>query len=354
MGQHASRPERDPEQGDHRRRSEDGWGDEALATGREGDDERREVDRQRPDPQERGRDQVRRDERRDRRQQAGRDRREQDPAQSPRGVDRAGVGGGDRVREPWRRGHAARRLIVGVARTAARRQERREHDEPDEPQAALGRQAEARLDQQRVRQQGQQGAAVAERVQPVRIAASRRPRRRPADAGEPARQERRRGRQQERRQPDHGAQEHDDAEGGREALDGDRCDPDRGQEQRDDPQHREADVDGRPPAAEPGHRHVRVQVARRRTAWKKNSVVAQTAGRAAEDRQGEPADQRLDREQQERGQPDRRGEGERAGVHAEALGLRWSMTPERIEDHLREPVSAITACPAALWWMMST
>ena len=92
IGQPPAEPYGHPQQRDHRRRREDGQPDEPTAARRERHDERGEVDRQRRDPQQRRRDEVRGDEVGDRGQQAGRDRGQEQPAETPRPVDRRGRG----------------------------------------------------------------------------------------------------------------------------------------------------------------------------------------------------------------------------------------------------------------------
>ena len=146
----------------------------------EGDDERAEVQRQQGDPQQWCRDEVRDDERRHRGQQTGRDRRQQEPAPAAPPVD-----GGGRVR---RRGEGTASISASVAPPAecrpgaqdavdAGHRDGEEDDEDgvaDGPRHPLVGQAEARLDDEGIGQQG--------RAAPLLSAYSGTGRRRPCSA----------------------------------------------------------------------------------------------------------------------------------------------------------------------------
>ena len=178
-----------------------------------------------------------------------------------------------------------------------------EDADPDRPGDTLRREAERRLDDQRIRQQGCQRRAVAERVEPIRIDGAGRL---GVAHGCIPRGEERRGRgEQEGRRPHRHRQDAEEVEGRR-----DRRVPERRpihgrrQEQR---QHDEGDAHvGHRPAPEPetGHRDVPVQVAQQEDALEEGEHRGPCGRHPAEDRQRQAPDQRLHREQQEGRQAD--------------------------------------------------
>ena len=223
-----------------------------------------------------------------------------------------------------------------MAATARRRDEQAVADHPD--RALLG-QAEGRLDDERVGQQGEQRPAVAERVQPVRVPAAIAR----ADRLEPAGHERRRRGQDEGGQADEhqqDAHEVDDRGDGRVAQVGDDR---RADEQADQGQTGEDQVERRPGDAQARDRQVAVGVAEQQDRLEEEQDGRPHRGRAAEDRQDQPADERLNAEQQERRQADgqREERRRRARPAARRSGCWWSQDPRRCHGSLwcrRRPV----------------
>ena len=308
-GPPARRSERHPQQRDHGRGSDDRRRDESPGTWREDHDERAQVDRQRPDPQQGCGDQIRGDEGRHRQEQPRWDRGEEDPAEPSGSVDGAS-GRGDGIH---RRGEGLR--PVDDRRGCARRgdgQQRHHQDVGDQPHTALTRQPQARFDDERVCQQRQQRPAVTERVEPVRIIAIV-----GADVGDPAGQQGRGARQHEGRETDDGSQQDDDAHGGGQTIDPDRGQTSGGQEQGHDPEAGERNMDRRSPSPEPGHRDVGIEIPAEQDGLEEEQGRRPDRRCPAEDRQHQAANERLHREQQERRQADGGGERDHSGGHEE-------------------------------------
>ncbi len=191
----------------------------------------------------------------------------------------------------------------------------------DHPDRALLGKPERRLDEQRVGQQGEQRPAVAECIEPVRVAA--------AIAGpdglEPARDQRRGRRQHERRQPDEQEQDPDEVDDRGDRGVAQIGDDGRADEQADQGQTGEEEVERRTRDPQPGDRQVTVGVAREQDRLEEEQHGRPHGRRPAEDRQDETADERLHAEQQERRQADGHGEERGRGDRGRARDrCRWS------------------------------
>ena len=199
-------------------------------------------------------------------------------------------------------------------RDRARRRDGEKHDQhpvADRPDPALRTEPEARFDQHGIGEEGEQRAAVAERVEPVGITCGLAL----ASRLEPAAQERRRRRQDERRQADHDEQDPNEIEDRGHGLHAQVGHPSRGNEQRQDRESRQHEVQRRPPDAQPGHRQMPVQVPDQQDSLEEEQHGRPDRGRPSEDRQDQPPDQRLHAEQEERRQPDRQREWEGGAKH---------------------------------------
>ena len=166
----------DPQQRGHGGGHDTGETHQSPAAVREGHDEGRQVDAQRPHPQHRGGDEIGGDEVGHGRKEPAGDGSEEEPAEDPERGDglgracasalRAGVGG-----------------AVGAGGQSessdrGRHQNQPENSEGDAPHQPLGAESELRLDQDGVGEQRQQRPGVAHDVEPVWIAGGRRRHRR--------------------------------------------------------------------------------------------------------------------------------------------------------------------------------
>ena len=312
------RPERDPQQGDGRRREPLGTRDDPAAPLGERDHERQQVDRERDDPQERGRDEIGRDEVRDGRQEPGRDRGQQQPAPASPPVDRLGGHGARREAELGARrpgGGSRAERDVGTRCRTSQAQPSRQADEDARrrrPRPSAGRSGRAparrgtgrragprtsRRCSARTASTGRPGWPSADRIAAnhelssgvvavIRSAGApivtKRIQTRFTTAGSPT----------SRRSPIRAGAASRAATAST----------------------REDDVDDRPAAgAEPRRRQVAVGVADEEHRLEEEQDRGPDRGRPAERRQGQPADQRLDREEQERRQRDRRRERRQDG-----------------------------------------
>ncbi len=218
------------------------------------------------------------------------------------GGGRAGGGSGDRVRRARSRGRP-----LGAQRRG--HDEQRQDREPDPPPGALGREPEARLDEERVGEQRDKRSAVAQGVEPVGVARVRVRVGGPADARIPVRDERRGGGHRERGRAD------DDEEDPEQRRDDGQVRPvERGdiawrEERRHDGDDHDADVHGGTAAGpQPGGHEVGVQVPEQQQGLEEHQDRGPDGGRTAEDRQDKAPDHRLRREQQERRHADGRAE----------------------------------------------
>ncbi len=279
-------------------RREDGARDQAARTARVGEHERQQVERQRHDPQQRRRRHIGGQDGRGSIQQAGRDEGEQPPAQHGRALGRlarrrallaAGRRRGGRGGAPGPHG----------AGHAQQPQQRVAHA----PALRLGRQRAARLDQERIGEQGHQAAEVARGVQRVGSGARR--------GGERRLQQRRaRGERQDGR-PDrghpHGEQPQRLAAASRRRRGPPR--PEHGRQRQEPGQREQRGVDReRAPRPEPADQRVRAGVARQERRLEEQQAGRPHTRRAAEDREELSSDQQLEREQQARGEQGRQGE----------------------------------------------
>ena len=202
---------------------------------------------------------------------------------------------------------ATRARSAGNRARSGDRQEHDEHRVGDRPDPTLCPEPETRLDDQRVGDQGQERPAVAQGVEPVRVADGLAlPRRL-----EPATHQRGGRRQDECRQADEHEQDPDEIEDRWDRFDPDRAQVGRGEEQRDDRERRQDQVQRWPPGTEPSHRQVPVQVADEEDALEEEQDGRPDRGRATEHRQHQPAHEGLHAEEEERRQAD--GQREREG-----------------------------------------
>ena len=201
-----------------------------------------------------------------------------------------------------------------------------QHGEPDRPRRPLIAEAEPGADEERVRQQGQERAAVRQGVQPVRIRA-----RTAAPAGEPGRDERGRRREDEHRRPDRQGEDAQDVDRRREARRSDVGRAQRGDEEPGQGSQRQPDVHDRAaPWSEPRDRRVSVQVAEQEDRLEEDEHGRPGRGRAAERREHELTDEGFDPEQQERGPADGQGEdGHRPDRGGRTSSVKWEDRVDR-------------------------
>ena len=221
---------------------------------------------------------------------------------------------------------ASARWLDGIGRAGRRRHHHPDahggcRDDGDEdadprgPERALGRQAEGRLEEERIGEQCHQRCPVAQRVEPVRVDGAGGLR--VAHRGVPRRQERRRGGQQERRRPDRDREDREQVQRGREPRVAERRPVGGCREKQAERRDRHAHVDHRTSTdAETGHRDVAVEVAQQQDALEEREDGGPRGGHATEDRQHQAPHERLDREEQERGEADARPVDRRASQHA--------------------------------------